>query len=921
MEKKYDVAVYGLWYGNNYGSMATYYALSKVLDSMNLTYAMIRNPLGENVDVNKLCRSHPLRFASEQYEITPLLRLHEMYQLNASFDTFLIGSDQMWNYHLSKPYQQSYYFDFVADDKNKISYGTSFGANQFIGPEEEKKLVRKNLHRFQAISVRDDFSRDICERDFDIAAKIVNDPVFLCPVAAYEELTKQADPMHCPRTPFLFSYVLDPTPEFVQALRDVSKLSNLPVAVILDEPRYKDPHTMQQLRDRLGLTADDQNIQILDDPNLREWMYCFQEAKFVLTDSFHGACFSIIFQKNFLVMKNDRRGGSRFPFLLGELGLLERMVSSPKEMQQKYLAMTQQQALDISYAPVVEKLEQKKKASMQWLDDALHRRIQMKKLTPKAAPPAKPLPSDVQRCKMIAALLRDYGIRHIVLSSGTRHVQLVKFFESNSCFTTHDVLDERSAGFFALGLAAKIRKPVVVCCTSGTAASNYLTVVSEAFYQHIPLIFITADRYPHLLNQREQQMVPQDNMFGSVCLHSVTLPTMEGAVGEAVARRMICETILEATHRTPGPVHINVPIKTIFKRSPEAYNLDNVHYDRIIRYPLLPDRTPWKQAVKKLSKSKVLVVYGQYHALSKDEQVALENFAKRFNCVICTDNLSNASCSKSINCYNMLALSNLTPEFVSRLHPDIVITVHGANVSTIQDFVVRSGRVEHWDVAPNGVPADPYKKLRCIFECTPTKFFKRLNAMVGDIVADKSYYQLWKQNEKLEADVPKEYTQRYAVYHTIKKIPSGSLLHLANSNTIRIACSYTLPENVETYCNRGTNGIDGSASAFMGQVCVSNQLCFLLIGDLSFFYDMNSLWNKQLKGNIRIMLLNNSGAGLLRHHGAEAITYHHDAIAGGWVQSLGFTYLSSRNQEEFDQQLMRFVSDEDTPMFFEVFVK
>jgi coenzyme F420-reducing hydrogenase beta subunit len=353
---------------------------------------MIRNPLGENVDVNKLCRSHPLRFASEQYEITPLLRLHEMYQLNASFDTFLIGSDQMWNYHLSKPYQQSYYFDFVADDKNKISYGTSFGANQFIGPEEEKKLVRKNLHRFQAISVRDDFSRDICERDFDIAAKIVNDPVFLCPVAAYEELTKQADPMHCPRMPFLFSYVLDPTPEFVQALRDVSKLSNLPVAVILDEPRYKDPHTMQQLRDRLGLTADDQNIQILDDPNLREWMYCFQEAKFVLTDSFHGACFSIIFQKNFLVMKNDRRGGSRFPFLLGELGLLERMVSSPKEMQQKYLAMTQQQALDISYAPVVEKLEQKKKASMQWLDDALHRRIQMK------SKPVNPSLLDMQKC-------------------------------------------------------------------------------------------------------------------------------------------------------------------------------------------------------------------------------------------------------------------------------------------------------------------------------------------------------------------------------------------------------------------------------------------------------------------------------------------------------------------------------------------
>ena len=113
MGKKYDVAIYGLWYGNNYGSMITYYALSKVLESMNLTYAMIKNPLGSNVDVNKLCRSHPLRFAAEQYEITPLLRLNEMGKLNDSFDTFLLGSDQMWNYYLSKNYKQSYYFDFL----------------------------------------------------------------------------------------------------------------------------------------------------------------------------------------------------------------------------------------------------------------------------------------------------------------------------------------------------------------------------------------------------------------------------------------------------------------------------------------------------------------------------------------------------------------------------------------------------------------------------------------------------------------------------------------------------------------------------------------------------------------------------------------------------------------------------------------
>lgn len=919
MEKKYDVAVYGLWYGNNYGSMITYYALSKVLESMNFTYAMIKNPLGSNVDVDKLCRSHPLRFAAEQYDITPLLRLSEMGKLNDSFDTFLLGSDQMWNYYLSKNYKQSYYFDFVEEQKNKIAYGTSFGLDRFIGPEEERKKVYQNLHRFQAISVRDDFSKRICEKDFQVQATIVSDPVFLCPVEKYMELAEQAEMAYRPERPYLFSYVLDPSPAFGETLRKAAQTANLPVVVILDELIYNQPHDQQQLRQRLGLTDADQNIQILDDPNVKEWLYCFQHAEFVLTDSFHGACFSLIFQKDFLVLRNNGRGGSRFPFLLSELDLLNRMVASPEEMAQRYV---EKQNEKINYTAVAEKLEQKKNSSRQWLKDALHRRGNHPVALPKpAANPEKPLPVDVKRCQMIAALLRDYGIRHVVLSSGTRHVQLIKFFEANSCFITHDVLDERSAGFFALGLAAKLRKPVAVCCTSGTAASNYLTAVSEAFYQHIPLIFITADRYPHLLNQREQQMVPQDHMFESVCLHSVSLPMMEGPVGEAVARRLICETILEATHRTLGPVHINIPIKTIFKREPAVYRLDHVHYPKITRYTLLPDRAPWRPAVKKMMASKILVVYGQYHALSEDEQIALEKLAKRFNCVICTDNLSNAACSKSINCFNMLKKDRLTPESLKKLHPDIVITVHGANVSTIQDFVVRSGNVEHWDVAPNGVPADPYKKLRCIFECTPTKFFKRVNAMAGEIIADDSYYQLWKKYEIPEDEVPQEYCQKYAVYHTMKQIPSGSLLHLANSNTIRMACSYTLPERVETYCNRGTNGIDGSASAFMGQVCVSDNLCFLIIGDLSFFYDMNSLWNKNLKGNIRIMLLNNSGAGLLRHHGAKAITYQHNAVAEGWVKSLGFTYLSSRNQEEFDANLVRFVSNEDTPMFFEVFVK
>lgn len=919
MDKKYDVAVYGLWYGNNYGSIITYYALSKILDSMNLTYAMIRNPLGSNVDINKLCRSHPLRFAFEQYDITPLYRLNEMHKLNDSFDCFLMGSDQMWNYHLSKNYKQSYYFDFVREDKNKIAYGTSFGHKGYDGPQSERELVKKNLARFNAISVRDDFSQEMCRNIFGVDATQVYDPVFLCPVDKYDLLVEQAE-LNEKDDPFIFAYVLDPNPAFGETLRRVAAQTGKRVVVIFDELRYNEKQSIETLRGTLGLTESDP-VKILYDPNVKEWLYCYKYADFVLTDSFHGSCFSVIFQKDFLVLRNDRRGGSRFPFLLGGLGLLDRIVTSPEEMTDKFTALRENGGLGIDYAPVKKTLDRICASSRAWLENAIRNPGKPKAAAVPASKPAEPLPVDIQRSQMTAALLRDYGIKHVVLSSGTRHVQLVKFFEANKCFKTYNVLDERSAGFFAIGLATKLREPVAVCCTSGTAASNYLTAVSEAFYQHIPLIFITADRYPHLLNQREEQMVPQDNMFGSMCLKSVSLPTMEGPAGNAVARRMICETILEATHRTPGPVHINIPMKSIFKRSPEVYKLDKVHFNKIAIHKLLPDRSSWKQAVDKLkASSRILVVYGQNHALSAVEQKAVDEFARRFNCVICTDHLSNVKSTKTINGYNMLKVANLTPEFVKKLRPDIVITVNGANVCTVRDFVTRSGHLLHWDIAPNGVAADPYKKLTRIFECTATQFFQRVNFMVGDVAADDSYYKLWKPYEVMEDAVPDKYCQKYAVYHTVKRIPTGSMLHLANSNTIRMANCYSLNDGVEVYCNRGTNGIDGSASSFMGQAAVSSELCFLMIGDLSFFYDMNSLWNKNLKGNIRIILFNNSGAGLLRHHGANAITYQHDDVAEGWVKSLGFTYLSSRNKEEFDANIARFTSDEDAPMFFEVFV-
>ncbi len=760
-----------------------------------------------------------------------------------------------------------------------------------------------------------------------------------CPIFAPETLNIYSDEENFNiDEPYIFAYILDPNPKIGACIQRLANESGKKVVVVFNQSGDK-----EKLRGQLEISGD--NVIFLNDPTVKEWLYLFKNAGYVITDSFHGMCFSIIFRKPFIVRKNNGRGGSRFPYLLGEFGLMDRMVESSDVIAEKFFSEGISPIID--YDNTTTDIEKQKQASIAWLEAALNGKkfqvtaqanIENKnnlvvgkpaeldqkasssyKKSAKKRVPVEPKQADVLRCRMVAAILRDYGIRHVVCSSGTRHMHLVGYFEQNDCFITHNVIDERSASFFALGIATKLNEPVAICCTSGTAAANYLSACEEAYYQHLPLIVLTTDRYEYLLNQREDQMIPQHDIYGSVCLKSVTLPIIENSVSKAVTRRMICEAILEATHYAPGPVHINIPIQTIVRQPNEYYYLDGVKYSIINRHYMSNDKSSWKLPALELKKSsKVLILYGQNGMLSEREKKIIETFAERYNCVILTDHLSNLSCSKVISYYNTTKSDNLNESIIKEIKPDIVITMNGASVGFISTVAKLPG-VVHWDISPNGAIADPYHRIERCFQASAIQFFKRMSILAGQDKASTSYYELWKKYEKKEDDVPKKFIQRYAVYHTIKHLPDDCLLHISNSNTIRMSCAYSIKPSIEVFCNRGTNGIDGSASSFFGQASVTDKLCFLMIGDLSFFYDMNSLWNKDINGRIRIILFNNSCADMLKRHKLKAITHSHNAKAEAWVKSVGFTYLSASNKEEFDKNIERFVSDEDTPMFFEVF--
>lgn len=360
MGKHYDVGVYGLWYGNNYGSMITYYALSKVLDSMDKSYAMIRNPLGKNINISELRRSHPRRFAADHYKVTPLYHLNEMSVLNEMFDSFLLGSDQMWNYELSKPYKQSYFFDFVNDQKIKVAYGASFGQDTYNGSDGEKSVTEQNLQRFDAISVRDDFSKRICEEDFHVPATIVLDPVFLCPREKFDELIRESHFLIDGE--YIFAYILDPNAKVGTSIEKIAEFSGKKVIVVFDEISDK-----EKCWDTLGI--NDKNVDYLAEPTVQEWLCLFQNAKFVITDSFHGSCFSIIYRKPFIVLKNSKRGGSRFDHLLGGLGLQRQMVETPEAIADRFYTMGLE--YEIGYDEIYDVIEKQRNFSLEWLKTAI----------------------------------------------------------------------------------------------------------------------------------------------------------------------------------------------------------------------------------------------------------------------------------------------------------------------------------------------------------------------------------------------------------------------------------------------------------------------------------------------------------------------------------------------------------------------
>ena len=466
----------------------------------------------------------------------------------------------------------------------------------------------------------------------------------------------------------------------------------------------------------------------------------------------------------------------------------------------------------------------------------------------------------------LATILIEKGIRDIVFSPGSRNAPLINTLTAVDKFRCLNIVDERSAGFFALGMALHLQKPVVIACTSGSAVLNYSPAIVEAYYQKIPLLIITADRPPEWIDQGDGQTIRQHDIYKNYIRSSYTLiEKVESTDDEWHVARVINQAVNDLVYPEFSPVHINIPFseplyELIDAQLPES-KIINLHGET---------RNPSDNAIKKFaalwnqSKNKMIIA-GQMPSVNGLGDL-LNNLAADPSVAALTETTSNLKGGNFIPCIdNVLSAIEKEDEYA----PDLLITLGGQIVSKkIKSFIRKNKSKAHCHFSRAGEHTDTFQSLTDIFSSDPVLFFSLVKDVLRPCKSD--FRNKWKQLDRITRQRHDDFLEKCvfsdlkAFQIIMKHIPESSILHLSNSTPVRYSQLFVCNKNITFMSNRGVSGIDGVLSTAAGTAYAADKITTVIAGDLAFFYDSNALWNKHLSNNLRIIIINNYGGGIFR---------------------------------------------------------
>jgi len=434
--------------------------------------------------------------------------------------------------------------------------------------------------------------------------------------------------------------------------------------------------------------------------------------------------------------------------------------------------------------------------------------------------------------------LQERGVNHAVISPGSRNFPIIQALVSTSDMTLHEVIDERSAGYHAIGLSIATDQPTIITCTSGTAALNYYPAIAEAFYAEVPLIVLTADRPPEAIDNWEGQSVRQKNVFASHTVKSFHIDP-----GTSVSElQNKAEEAYRLSIQKAGPVHINIAFREPFYDGIEISNNGTKSH-------LPRDRNSKDDAQQLLT---YLPEDGKLLWLNGHDRSA-GPYVKTENVVQLSDVLSNKM--QTINHWEAVLPAK------KQYLPSVIITTGTYFVSKqLRNWLKQNKELVHVHLGSREVLPTPFGTKPIQLNLDYQEAIQLVNRSLTD-----SYRSIWEElgfeesYEKISADHHTEIKLIEALY---EKLPSNSHLHLANSTTVRNAAMLRRRFDIRHLGNRGTSGIDGCTSTAVGYASATDEQVFLFTGDLAFLYDINGLWRTNLPQNLKIVVFNNFGGGI-----------------------------------------------------------
>lgn len=506
----------------------------------------------------------------------------------------------------------------------------------------------------------------------------------------------------------------------------------------------------------------------------------------------------------------------------------------------------------------------------------------------------------LQQISELAPVLEKRGVRQVVISPGSRNAPLIHLFTSHNKFTCHSIVDERSAGYVALGMARHLGEPVVLVCTSGTAVLNLSPAVAEAFHQGITLVVLTADRPLEKLPQNNNQVIDQFAPFYNYSKGFLEFPAQLRSTEDLQRKILAVEELLAEALKAPaGPVHINLPLtEPLYVNLPKALLAPSTE-------PNLSQLAEEESKLPRveLNDRKILILAGMATG-SEGLAQTLEELVDLGQVVVVAENISNLVSGKFIS-RPELVLADASEDQYRELIPDVVIAFGKHLVSKRIKLLINACE-----------KAD----LMAIPEHVSLSDFLRYLAANLEKEPENLYLKKWLEMEKKASAAAAAYLETapysnlVAVHQVLERIPEGTHVHLGNSSTIRYSQLFPSRRGLSYYSNRGTSGIDGSLSTAVGAAMVSENLHLLMLGDLSFVYDSNGLWNKDFPSNLKIIVLNDGGGGIFRLlDGPDQMDFfeefsvtHHPVSLELLSQSFGKSFQRVSGLEELHAQMESF---------------